>query len=353
MGEWLLERIAARRVGPAGVPMSFGRPLLLVGEPGVGKTVRAEVIAKALGLPSFTLPLAGLHDALSLRGVRSLYDRAEPGMIASALAATGSMRCVLIGDELDKLGHSDTHGDPADALLHAVDPRQARSFRDDFLEFPLDLGDILFVSTANDPAAIRHTLLDRHQVIEVPPYTRVQKRYIVSRDLAARRCAVSTGCAPARWSSAGDALEALLERHELEPGLRQMETSLRTLCLRAAAAMGKGTRPLPARRQGTWPSLLGAAQGDDFDQCAVCGSPILEPSDAVRFLGSALPHHPSTPAVPLSAHQRCLRRPTSYFLGHRHDIEARVAAESVIWRWMTGPRDVEEPPGSDGAEVTV
>jgi hypothetical protein len=73
----------------------------------------------------------------------------------------------------------------------------------------------------------------------------------------------------------------------------------------------------------------------------------------VRFLGSELPASTVDPGVPLSAHQQCLRRPTTYFLGHRHEIEARVAAESVVWRWMTGPRDLEEPPGGDGAEINV
>jgi hypothetical protein len=351
VGEWLLERIAANNQRPAGAPMSFGRPLLLVGEPGVGKTVRAEVIAKALGLPSHTLPLAGLSDALSIRGIRSLYDRSQPGIIASALAITGSRRAVLILDELDKLGTGHYHGHPGDALLHAVDPRQARSFRDDFLEFPLDLSEVVFISTANDLSAVRRTLLDRHLVIEVPPYTRLQKGHIASRIIipALRR---EYDVSPRSLVLGRGALEALLERHELEPGLRQMENSLRTLCIRAVAAIRQGASRYRVDVKDVT-ELLGAGQRDDFDQCAVCGSLILEPNEAVRFLGSELPASTVDPGVPLSAHAQCLRRPTSYFLGHRHEIEARVAAEAVVWRWMTGPRDLEASPDGGDAEINV
>ena len=351
VGEWLLERIAANNQRPAGAPMSFGRPLLLVGEPGVGKTVRAEIMARALGLPSHTLPLAGLSDALSIRGIRQLYERSQPGIIAEALTVTQSMRSVLILDELDKLGTGHYHGHPGDALLHAVDPRQARSFRDDFLEFPLDLSEVVFISTANDLSAVRRTLLDRHLVIEVPPYTRLQKGHIASRIIipALRR---EYDVSPGSLVLGRGALEALLERHELEPGLRQMENSLRTLCIRAVAAIRQGASRYRVDVKDVT-ELLGAGQRDDFDQCAVCGSLILEPSEAVRFLGSELPASTVDPGVPLSAHQQCLRRPTTYFLGHRHEIEARVAAEAVVWRWMTGPRDLEEPPGGDGAEINV
>jgi hypothetical protein len=351
VGEWLLERIAANHQRPAGAPMSFGRPLLLVGEPGVGKTVRAEIIAKALGCPSYTLPLAGLSDALGIRGIRSMYERSQPGIIAEALTVTQSMRSVLILDEIDKLGTGHYHGHPGDALLHAVDPRQARSFRDDFLEFPLDLSEVLFISTANDLSAVRRTLADRHLVIAVPPYSRHQKAHIVSRIMVPglRR---EYELRPGSLVLGKGALEALLERHELEPGLRQMENSLRTLCLRAVAVIrqGAGRYRVDAKHV---VDLVGAGQPNDFDQCAVCGSLILEPDDAVRFLGSELAVATVDPGVPLTAHRQCLRRPTSFFLGHRHDIDARVAAESVVWRWMTGPRHVDEPPGGDGAEVNV
>jgi hypothetical protein len=240
-GEWLLERMAAQPRRPDAASVAFGRTLLLAGEAGVGKTLRAEVIAKALGLPCHTLPLAGLSEALSIRGLRSLYTRSQPGIIAEALAATQSMRCVVILDEIDKLGRGDHHGDPADALLHAVDPRQARAFRDDFLEFPLDLSEVLFIATANDPTPINRTLVDRFQLLGVDPASRLQKRHIASRIMlpALRR---EYQLAPRALVLTKGALEALLDRHDLEPGLRQMENSLRTLCIRAAAVLGHGTR---------------------------------------------------------------------------------------------------------------
>ena len=131
-----------------------------------------------------------------------------------------------------------------------------------------------------------------------------------------------------------------------------MENSLRTLCLRAMAALGPGAGHYRLDSRDV-AALVGGGQPDDLDRCAVCGSPILEPGEAVRFLGGELAVSAVDPGVPLSAHQQCLRRPTSYFLSHRHEIEARVAAESVIWRWMTGPRDLEEPPDGGGSKVTV
>jgi hypothetical protein len=99
--------------------------------------------------------------------------------------------------------------------------------------------------------------------------------------------------------------------------------------------------------------LVGGARPEDSDQGAVCGAHILEPQEGVRFLAGELPTSAVDPAVPLTAHQQCLRRPTTYFLSHRHEIEARVAAEAVVWRWMTGPRDDGGPAGGDGAGVST
>jgi len=340
VGQWALDRVPLL-VGRAGL----GRPLLLVGPPGVGKTRRAEALAQALWLPSFTISGGGLSDAYSIRGVRSLFTRAQPGLIVSALMETGVMNPVVILDEVDKLGDGGIHGRAADALLHALEPQQARAFRDDFLEFPLDLGRVLFIATANDLEAVPRTLRDRFEVVRVEPYTTDQRRHIVARILIPR-LRQEYGLDRRALLIPTATQDALIERHSGDPSLRALANDLRTLFIRGKQRAAGGRRV--SITAADLDELLGQRQVEDPDRCVICGTDILDASEYTRLTANDLPIARTAEAFPVAIHARCLRQPTSYLLANANEISARMAADAVVWRWMLRPPD-SSAPGSDPA----
>lgn len=343
VGQWALDRVPLLTEPRGGA--GLGRPLLLVGPPGVGKTRRAEAMARALRLPSFTISGGGLSDALSIRGIRSLFTRAQPGLIVSALIETAVMNPVIIIDELDKLGDGGDHGRAADALLHVLEPQQAKAFRDDFIEFPLDLSRVLFVATANDLDRVPPTLRDRFEVVRVDPYTAAQRRHIASRILVPG-LRQEYGLDRAALSIPTATLEKLLERHARDASLRSLVNDLRTIFIRGKleGTGGRAVRIGPADLD----ALLGRQLVDDPDRCVICGNDIGEVSQHARLMASELPLAGVGAPFPVAIHAGCLHRPTSYFLANANEITARVAADAVVWRWMLRPPD-STPPGSDPA----
>lgn len=340
VGQWALDRVPLLTRGGG-----LGRPLLLVGPPGVGKTRRAEAMARALWLPSFTISGGGLGDALSIRGARSLFTRAQPGLIVSALIETAVMNPVIVIDELDKLGDGGNHGRAADALLHVLEPQQAKAFRDDFIEFPLDLSRVLFVATANDLDAVPRTLRDRFEVVHVDPYTADQRRHIASRILIPG-LRQEYGLDRAALSIPSGTLDSLLDRHAREAGLRSLINDLRTIFIKGKprAAAGRAVRITPADLD----ALLGRGRVEDPDRCVICGVDILEASEHTRLMASDLPLADAGATFPVAIHAGCLHRPTSFFLANANEIAARVAADAVVWRWMLRPPD-SQAPGCDPA----
>ena len=343
VGQWALDRLPLLTGHGAGG--GLGRPLLLVGPPGVGKTRRAEAMARALWLPSFTISGGGLSDALSIRGIRSLFTRAQPGLIVSALIETKVMNPVIIIDEIDKLGYGGTYGSPADALLHVLEPQRARAFRDDFIEFPLDLSRVLFVATANNLDAVPRTLRDRFEVVDVEPYSADQRRHIASR-VVIPGLRQEYGLDRAAFTIPTATLEKLLERHAGDAGLRPLVNDLRTIFTRGRqqASAGGSVRVSAAELD----ELLGRPEVEDLDRCVICGCDILEASEHTRLMASDLPLAQADGAFPVAIHAGCLRRSTSYFLANANVILARVAADAVVWRWMLPPPD-NRAPGFDPA----
>lgn len=157
---------------------SYGAVLLLAGPPGVGKTSIALSIARAMGRPCVKISLAGVADAYFLRGVQQVFRNAHHGRIIEAVIRSGSFGPVILLDEIDKMGSSQEHGRPENVLLDLLDSDRSR-FVDNFLGFPVDLSDAIFIATANDLDVLSPVLKDRLDIVELPPYDEKDKLRIV------------------------------------------------------------------------------------------------------------------------------------------------------------------------------
>jgi ATP-dependent Lon protease len=215
-----------------------GTILLLVGPPGVGKTSLGESVARALGRKFVRVALGGLRDEAEIRGHRRTYVGARPGRIARAVIESGSMNPVFLLDEMDKVG-GDWRGDPSSALLEVLDPEQNHTFRDNYLEFNLDLSDVMFVATANVLETIPAPLLDRTEVIRLDGYTQDEKAEIARTHLLPR-VIDRAGLTDNELDVPETTLHQIVDDYTREAGVRNLERQLGKLVRKVATKIASG-----------------------------------------------------------------------------------------------------------------
>jgi ATP-dependent Lon protease len=224
-------------------PRRGGTILALVGPPGVGKTSLGESIARTLGRDFVRLSLGGIRDEAEIRGHRRTYVGARPGRVVRALAEAGSMNPVVLLDEIDKVGN-DWRGDPSAALLEVLDPAQNHTFRDHYLEFELDLSDVVFLATANTLETIPGPLLDRLEIITIDGYHNAEKLEIARTHLLPRQQS-SLGVDIGEVSISDDALEAVVADWTREAGVRGLDRRLERLLRKAVTDIELDRRQAP------------------------------------------------------------------------------------------------------------
>ena len=249
--ERILESLAVRQMNPGGK----AQILCLVGPPGVGKTSIAMSVAKATNRKLARLSLGGVRDEADIRGHRKTYIGSMPGRIIEAISRSGSMNPLLLLDEIDKLG-SDYRGDPASALLEVLDGEQNAAFRDHYLEIPVDLSRVLFITTANSTETIPAPLLDRMELIRLSSYTDEEKLQIALRHLLPKQMAES-GLTRRQFRISEDAVRAVIRDYTRESGVRQLERQLGALCRKADMRLVTGNGKRVSFTEKDLPELLG------------------------------------------------------------------------------------------------
>lgn len=224
----IIEYLAALKLNPE----LKNQVLCLVGPPGTGKTSVASSIARAMNRRFVRISLGGVRDEADIRGHRKTYIGSMPGRIINALTQAGSMNPLILMDEVDKLTR-DSHGDPASALLEVLDTEQNKTFRDHFIETPIDLSDCLFITTANTLSTIPQPLIDRMEIVEMKIYTRAEKFSIARHHLIPKQ-EKRHGLSGRTLKIDDGALYAIIDEYTSEAGVRQLERMIAKCCRRAA-----------------------------------------------------------------------------------------------------------------------
>lgn len=231
----IIEYLAVRKLAPQGkAPI-----LCFVGPPGVGKTSLGQSIARAMNRPFVRVSLGGVHDEAEIRGHRRTYIGALPGNIIQGIKKAGARNCVMMLDEIDKMGRG-VQGDPSAAMLEVLDPEQNGTFRDNYLGVPFDLSRVVFIATANMLDQIPGPLLDRMEMISLAGYTEDEKLEIARRYLV-RRQLEANGLSAEQAEIEPEALKLVVKGYTREAGVRNLEREIGKLFRHAAVQVAEGT----------------------------------------------------------------------------------------------------------------
>jgi ATP-dependent Lon protease len=258
----IVEFLAVRKLAPGGkAPI-----LCFVGPPGVGKTSLGQSIARAMNRKFVRVSLGGVHDEAEIRGHRRTYIGALPGNIIQAIRKAGARNCVMMLDEIDKLG-SGIQGDPRAALLEVLDPEQNSTFRDNYLAVPFDLSRVVFITTANVLDQVPGPLRDRMEVIHLSGYSAEEKFNIAKRYLVARQLEAN-GVKAEQVVLDDDALRDIIGLYTREAGVRNLEREIGKVLRHAAVRIAEGE---------SGPIRIAPA-----DLPAILGGPVFESEVAMR-----------------------------------------------------------------------
>jgi ATP-dependent Lon protease len=231
----IIEYLAVRKLSPGGkAPI-----LCFVGPPGVGKTSLGQSIARAMARPFVRVSLGGVHDEAEIRGHRRTYIGALPGNIIQAIKKAGARNCVMMLDEIDKMGRG-IQGDPSAAMLEVLDPEQNATFRDNYLGVPFDLSRVVFVATANMLDSVPGPLLDRMEIISLAGYTEDEKLEIARRYLV-RRQLEANGLKAEQVEIDPDAVRLIIKSYTREAGVRNLEREIGKVFRNVAVQVAEGS----------------------------------------------------------------------------------------------------------------
>ena len=247
----IVEYLAVRKLAPNGkAPI-----LCFAGPPGVGKTSLGQSIARAMSRPFVRVSLGGVHDEAEIRGHRSTYIGALPGNIVQGLRKAGARNCVMMLDEIDKMGRG-VQGDPSAAMLEVLDPEQNATFRDNYIGTPFDLSRVVFIATANMLDTIPGPLRDRMEIIQLAGYTQAEKLEIAKRYLL-RRQTEANGLKPDEIALGDDTLRAIIGGYTREAGVRNLEREIGAVLRHAAVRIAEGRDTAVAVTPADLPAILG------------------------------------------------------------------------------------------------
>ncbi|BCL60505.1 Lon protease [Desulfomarina profundi] len=234
--ERILEFLAVRKLNKS----TKGPILCFVGPPGVGKTSLGQSIARAMGRKFYRLSLGGMRDEAEIRGHRRTYIGAMPGRIVQGLKTTGANNPVFMMDEVDKIG-ADYRGDPSSALLEVLDPEQNFEFTDHYMNLPINLSKVMFITTANMSDTIPRPLLDRMEVIRLSGYT-LEEKVVIARRYLLPRQVKENGVRPSQIRIKDETIEYIATHYTYEAGLRNLEREIGKICRKIARKIAEGGR---------------------------------------------------------------------------------------------------------------